>query len=147
MRTRKATKVMAPAMADTCPQCGASRASNPKLFAKDQTLCLKCADTLHEQEKTMEREWGEGQFAASRYHAATRLLAGDDDSGDWGWGHSHMCLGCGDRWYCDSDSCKPGPLECPTCEDLIAAESVPPPEGYRDRPLTRSDLAVRDLNL
>jgi len=135
-------------MPDACPRCGESRAANPGLFAAGQTLCLKCADTLHEQEQTMEREWNEGRFSASRYHTASRLLsAGGGDDGSWEWSHTHTCPECHEPWTCSSDSCEPGPMECPTCEELIAAESVPPPEGYVDRPLTRSDLAVRDLGL
>lgn len=142
---RKATNVTA-AMPDACPQCGTSRAANPGLFNADQTLCLRCAKMLHEQEETMGREWSEGRFSASRYHAASRLLSaaeGEDDS--WEWSHSHMCPECRERWTCSSDSCEPGPMECPPCEDLIAAESVPPPEGYVEQPMTMSDLAARDL--
>lgn len=86
----------------------------------------------------MEKKWG--QFS-NKYHTASRLLS----AGDWGWSHSHTCPECQERWTCDSDSCAPGPMECPTCEDLIAAESVPPPEGYAEQPLTKSDLAARDF--
>jgi len=155
MCTHKATKAAATAPAwtnvrrvrGTCPQCGASRAANPGLFAAGQTLCIKCADMLHEREETMERELSEGRFHASRYHTASRLLSAADggDDNSWEWSHVHQCPKCHERWTCSSDSCEPGPMECPACEDLIAAESVPPPEGYADRPMTPSDLAARDL--
>ena len=145
MRTHKTTDVTASAMADACPQCGASRAANPGLFAAGQTLCTGCADMLHEREETTERELSEGRFHASRYHAASRLLSASGDGDSWEWSHYHTCPECHEPWTCSSDSCKPGPMECPTCEDLIAAESVPPPEGYADRPMTPSDLAVRNL--
>jgi hypothetical protein len=120
---------------------------NPELFDAGQTLCAGCAHMLHEREETMERERSEERFHASRYHAAARLLSANDGEDDWEWSHSHTCPECRKRWTCSSDSCEHGPMECQKCEELIAAESVPPPEGYVERPLTMSDLAVRDLGL
>jgi hypothetical protein len=137
----------ASAMADACPHCGESRAANPELFTAGQTLCDGCAHMLREREETTDRELSEGRFHASGYHAASRLLSASDEDDSWEWSHSHTCPGCLERWTCSSDSCEPGPMECQHCEELTAAESVAPPEGYVERPMTKSDLAVRDLGL
>jgi len=126
---------------DRCPGCGASRTDRPQDFEEGQTLCIGCGDRLHEQETTMDREIAEGRFS-SRYHVASRLL-----SSELGWEqHRHRCPECGTSWACPQSGCRPGPRECPECENLIAAESVSPPEGYIDKPLTESDLAHRDLS-
>jgi len=132
--TRKAT-----GLPNTCPSCEASRLSQPDLFSEGQTLCNNCADELHDRDTTMQLE-ETGHFS-SRYHSASRLL-----SAEWGWGeHGHKCPECGETWSCPRSGCRPGPKDCPTCEDVAAAETVAPPAGYVDKPLSRSDLAHRDI--
>lgn len=119
-----------------CPNCGASRVSSPERFDAGQTLCTQCGDQMHDREMTMEQD----EHLASRYHRASKLL-----SAEWDWGHSHACPDCEETFYCEQGGCKAGPRTCQTCEELQAAEGVPSPEGYHDRGLDPSDVALLDL--
>lgn len=120
-----------------CPNCGASRVGSPERFEAGHTLCTQCEDQLHDREMTMEQEH---HPYASRYHRASRLLSAAEE---WGWGHSHTCPDCTETFYCNQSGCRAGPRTCQTCEDLQAAETVRPPEGYSDK--APADLALLDL--
>ena len=120
-----------------CPGCGLIRNRSPESFEAERTLCTQCEDQIHDHDTTMEQE---GRLHVSKYHKASRMF-----SAEWEWGHSHTCPDCGEDSHCNQNGCSSGSKTCQTCEDIQAADLVRPPEGYRDTPLTPSDLAAAEL--